>query len=469
MASKSVRGDLTWPDCSRFGATAQMVDNVSVGKRFLKISVVDRNTFSEKSGLDGDLNAIMRSAGFSFCPNETSISAVRAYDAALASEQGYERALRAQRVAQEALHFYSLDLDLSLARFRRVIPNLQAADYVAKDAVDVHSGDFSFADMPVVLAFIREQQRFVDGTPGVYYSTPSDRSLTAAMHAQFSDSVNALLEYRDLPPFSTAEVERIRGLANRHMFDAVRGVEHAVRRQTIGIDGLPLRAPSIQCTTVGHATRESAIEANNGECSGIEEMRLPFGIPIGFASRGTRLLILSDARYLEYNFGLLPDFEPSKVHNVQTHKDFLAHVQRVVFEYERLKDEALLDPKTWCTLETLARVVERFNRLFQQMKSALAPYAPHQGFFTVPILAELGGQRATRFDDHFPPGFLDFVDAFRTRLYNAASRRMDELIAHKSMIDGMQKFTREQSWKRCAGGRSQPGRKFIGDRPPRAI
>ncbi|ODP35086.1 hypothetical protein A9762_12040 [Pandoraea sp. ISTKB] len=411
----------------------------------------------------------MRSAGFSFCPNETSISAVRAYDAALADGDGYERALRAQRSAQEALHFYGLDLDTSLARMRRVIPNLETADYAAASEADVHSGDFSFADMPVVLAFIREQQRFADGSPGVYYSTPSDRSLTAAMHAQFSDSVNTLLEYRDLPPFSAAEVERIRALANRHMFDAVRGVEHAVRRQTIGIDGLPLRAPSVQCTVVGHATREAAIEANNGECSGIEEMRLPFGIPIGFASRGTRLLILSDARYLEYNFGLLPDFEPSKVYNVQTHKDFLAHVQRVVYEYERLKDESLLDPKAWCTLEILARVLERFNRLFQQMKAALAPYVPHQGFFTVPILAELGGQRAARFDDHFPPGFLDFVDAFRTRLYNAASRRMDELIAHKSMLDGMQKFTRDQSWKRPVGGQTQPGRKFIGDPPPRAV
>lgn len=447
----------------------QLVDNVSVGKRFLKISVFDRNIFSERSGLNGDLNAIMRSSGFSFCPNETSISAVRAYDAALADGQGYERALHAQRAAQEALHFYGLDLDISLTRLRRVIPNLEAADYAAADALDVHSGDFSFADMPVVLAFIREQQRFVDGTPGVYFSTPSDRSLTAAMHAQFSDSVNTLLEYRDLPPFSATEVERIRGLANRHMFDAVRGVEHAVRRQTIGVDGLPLRAPAVQCTVVGHPTRESAIEANNGECSGIEEMRLPFGIPIGFASRGTRLLILCDARYLEYNFGLLPDFEPSKVHNVQTHKDFLAHVQRVVYEYERLRDEALLDPRAWCNLEVLARVVERFNRLFQQMKLALAPYVPHQGFFTVPILAELGGQRPARFDDHFPPGFLDFVDAFRTRLYNAASRRMDELIAHKSMVDGMQKFMREQTWKRGTGGHAQPGRKIVGDRPPRTI
>ncbi|KVV07428.1 hypothetical protein WK77_16710 [Burkholderia ubonensis] len=349
-----------------------------------------------------------------------------------------EQAEAAQIRAREALFFYSPTIAFNRERLRGFIPALKDTDFQRVAVSDVKHFDFMFVEEELAHSFIRQQQILDGADMGVFYTTPRDRALTAGLTDSIH-SLHELLEYRDLPPADARGIEFSGALSDVLAFHPVAEVERAVRRQTVGIDGMPLRAPSMRSAFVGYATRNAAVAANGGVAEGVERIEAPFGIPIGFASDDARLLVLKDARYLEFNGMEFPELEAGLASNVQRNRDFLAHVRRVVDAYEALRAKELLDPARWSSLSVAADVKARFEQVFADMKAALAPVMPHQGFFTVEALATYGGQRAARFADHFPAGFLRFVDDFRTNLYNAAQRRHDELTAEVSFRNGMKR------------------------------
>ncbi|CAE6794953.1 hypothetical protein R70006_05028 [Paraburkholderia domus] len=419
---------ILWPDLSGYGATLSVAFNPSVGRNFLKFAVNDRKQFERTSGVRGDLNSLMRQAGFSLCANETQVNQARAYGEAVREGLPYDAVEQAQREAREAIFFYSPTLTFTRDRIRIFLPALLDSDLRHVPVSDVKHFDFQFLDDETTRTFIRQQQAIPGAMPGVFFTTPADRELAATL-GESSHSLNELLEYRDLPPASSRDVDFAGEISDVLTFHPVGVMERAVRRQTIGIDGMPLRAPGMSSAIVGYATRDAAITANGDVADGVEAVELPYGVPVGFSVPDARLLVLKDARFLEFNPAALPDLDAALPSNVQRNLDFLLYVALVEAEYVSLSEEGLLDPAVWTTVDVAGDVKTRFERIFWQMKTALAPVMPHQGFFTIESIALYGGQRAARFEDHYASDFLRFVDDFRTNLYNAAQRAHEELMA----------------------------------------
>ncbi|WP_241025640.1 LPD1 domain-containing protein [Burkholderia sp. Tr-20390] len=430
----------------------------------MKFSILDRELFRDRSGVRGDLNTVLRQAGFSLCANETQVNQTRAYSMAVSRGLTVEEAEAAQIQAREALFFYSPTIPFNRERLRSFVPALRDTDFQRVAVSSVKHYDFMFADEELARSFIRQQQNLDGAEAGVFYTTSRDRELTAQW-AGSHHSLHELLEYRDLPPADARGIAFDGVLSGALAFHPVADVERSVRRQTIGIDGMPLRAPSMQSAFIGFATREAAVAANGGTDDGVEQVEVPFGIPFGFASDDARMIVLKDARYLEFNEMEFPELEAGLASNVQRNRDFLSHVQRVVDAYESLRADNLLDSANWSSLPVAADVKARFEQIFSDMKAALAPVMPHQGFFTVEALAAYGGQRTARFADHFPAGFLRFVDDFRTNLYNAAQRRHDELTAEVSFRAGMQRVMQAvMPTNQAAAKREDAGEKIGGAR-----
>ncbi|ABO60198.1 hypothetical protein Bcep1808_7321 (plasmid) [Burkholderia vietnamiensis G4] len=437
MATSS-NDSILWPDLRAYGSALSVAFNPSIGRNLLKFSIHDRELFRDRSGVRGDLNTVLRQAGFSLCANETQVNQARAYSMAVSRGLTVEAAEAAQLQAREALFFYSPTIPFNRERLRGFIPALRDTDFQRIAVSEVKHFDFLFADEELVDSFVSQQQRLDGAEAGVFFTTAPTRALTAQL-AKSSYSLHELLEYRDLPPADARGITFDGALAEVLAFHPAGDVERAVRRQTIGIDGMPLRAPSMRSAFIGYATREAAEAANGGGLDGIERVEVPYGIPFGFASDDARPLVLNDARYLEFNSVEFPELDASLTSNVQRNREFLTHVRRVIQAYEGLRADGLLNPAQWSSLPVTADVKARFEQVFSDMKAALAPVMPHQGFFTVEALAAYGGQRAARFGEHFPAGFLSFVDDFRTNLYNAAQRRHDELTAEASFRAGMQR------------------------------
>jgi len=419
---------LLWPDLRRFGASLTVALNPSVGRTFLKLTILDRELFTRTSAQKSvNLNTCLREAGFAFCANETAVNTERAYKEARQSGRSEEQAKRAAAQAREALFFYSNSTVIKQARIRLIVPAIESGDYCQMPIDDIRHLDFSFLSIKDTTAFILSQQRLRDARPGVFYTTPADRELANAFeHSTFN--IHEILEYRDLPPVGVNRGPDFSGtLAQTLAFHPVQIIERAVRQQTLGLDGIPLRAPALSTAVPGYATFSAAVAANDGSEIGVETIRLSFGIPIAFEARGSRLLILKDARFLEFNATQVPDVE--ELHSVQRHIDFMGHVLDVRDAYEEIKPSGLFEAHGWVDRTVTETIRRRCEFIFNSMKEALAPFAPSRGFLEPTDIAQFGSQREARFSEHHPRDFLRFLHIFRTQLYNAVQQRSMQLEA----------------------------------------
>jgi hypothetical protein len=441
MAARSSEKSVLWPDLTQYGATLSVAFNPSIGRNFLKFSVLDRETYQRESGAEGDLNSLMRQAGFTLCANETTVNQIRAYTEAVRLGLAHDAVDQSQRDALEAIFFYSPTIAFNRERLRTFLPALRDSDLRQVPVASIKHYDFAFLDADTSRTFIEEQQRLAGASPGIFYTTPADRALQAQF-AQSTNSLNEFLEYRDLPPVSSRGLVFEGGMEEVLEFHPSNVLERSVRRQTIGIDGMPLRAPAMACVSVGYASFDLAVSANGGSAEGVETANLPNAVPVAFTAPHARLMLLNDARFLEFNALAIPEHDADRPVNVQRNIEFLSHLEQVQTAYRTLKQAGLLDPAQWSTLDVAADVKAQFEGVFSEMKNALASAMPTQGFFTVDAIALLGSQRAERFEEHFEPGFLRFIDDFRTNLYNAAQRRHDELAAQISFKTGMDRVMR---------------------------
>lgn len=438
MSERAGIESVLWPDLERYGSRLSVAFNPSIGRTFLKFSVIDRERFASQSGVKGDLTSLMREAGFSLCANETHTNQARAYGAALRAGGSVEAAEAARREACERIFFYSPTVRFNRERIRTFLPALRDTDMRKMLVSEIKHHDFAYLDTDVAERFIRQQQQLTGAEGGAWYVTPEDQELCALL-GQSSHSLHEILEYRDLPPATALGIDFTGDLAKSLVFHPVGVVERAVRRQTIGLDGLPLRAPGGSAAIVGYATRAAAILANGGSEDGIERVELPHAVPVGFSYPDSRLLILKDARYLEYNERALPDPDADLPANAQRHLDFLGRVGEVVDAFNELKADGLLHPTSWSGAEVVADVKARFEGVFASMKAALAPARPSEGFLTAELLAHYGGQRAARFDQFYSADFLAFLADFRTELYNAVQLKDAELSAEAAFHAGMRR------------------------------
>ncbi|WP_199028489.1 LPD1 domain-containing protein [Ralstonia sp. ASV6] len=430
---------MLWPDLERFGGRLTVAFNPTVGRSFLKFALTNRELYSQHSGASGDLAVLMREAGFSLCASETRSNEERVYGEVLRDGGTVEAAEAARRKARQQVFFYSPVVPFNRERLRLFIPDLQITDMRSMPLSTIKHLDSVYVGEGVVAQFIEQQQNLRGSTRGIWYTTPADREFTAKL-AQCAHTLNELLEYRDLPPAEALNLDFNGDYSEVLDFHPVVAVERAVRRQAIGVDGLPLRAPKMTAVVAGYATRDAAVAGNGGVDEGIEQLELPHGIPVAFTNPTGRLLILKDARYLEYGEHVRAELEAHTALNVQHHLDFLTNVSDVVAAYDAAKADGLLDQSLWTGAAIAAEVKARFEAMFGSMKAALAPLRPTEGFLSVEILAQFGSQRAARFNQFYSADFLSFLGEFRTELYNAAQRRDAELSAEAVFQDGMKKL-----------------------------
>lgn len=426
MAAASKDEVVFWPDLRRFGAELKVVLNPSVNRKFLKFTIFDRERFAREGGVpDDSLAKRLRDAGFAYCANETAANAARAYDMALRQGFGIREAEHAASHARGELFFYSLATHLKHARLQTLVPNLSELDYREIPIASVREADQQFLSSEAVNEFIRSQQQLRDARAGHWFSTPEDRALLVAVKGAAA-SVHEVLGYRDLPPDDgTTRLDDAAVALTR--LSPVQLMERVVRKQTLGMNGMPLRAPGLDAVIIGYSRHEDAVRANGGDPAGIEEHLFEYSVPVGFDADTGRLLVLKDARFLEYNAEQIP--HEDEIYSVQRHIDFMTGVAEVRRHYDELAGRGDLEASAWTDVDTTRRIKEQCETIFAVMKSTLAPVAPTRGFIELADIARFGSQREDYFREARQSGFLDFLRIFQTQMYNAVQLRWRELVS----------------------------------------
>ncbi|TKC90174.1 hypothetical protein FAZ69_08485 [Trinickia terrae] len=431
---------LVWPSMMRFGADLKLVFNESLDREFLKFVIQDQEQFERMGGGKGEaLLQRFREAGFVYSPSETSKNAACAYDTAMSRGLGVARAEQAVAQAKKTLYFYSSSTQLTHSRLRRMVPASVADgdgnDYHLQPVSRFREADQQFLPPAFLADFIRSQQQLRDAQPGRWYVGPAERAVMAAagMHRL---SVHEVLGYRDLPPsYRRALPEPIACLEK---FSPVRLVEAAVQRQTLDLTGMPLRAPELDAVIIGYPTREAAVAGSGGVEEGIEALDLPYGIPVGFNAESGCLMVLKDARYLEYNEEDLPVAED--LYSVQQHFDFMRVLDSIRREYDALAADGLLTADAWSNRDAAMLARARCDAIFELMKSALAPWGSIQGFVSEDDIKCCGGQRAEYFKRPENQGFIRFLSIFRTQMYIAVKQCSESKAARASYAVEMARF-----------------------------
>lgn len=423
---------LVWPSMGRFGADLKLVLNESLGRKFLKFVIHDQGLFAEMGGGSGEaLLRRLREAGFVYCPNETAKNADAAYDVAMSRGLGVAWAELAVAQAKKTLYFYSSATRLSHARLSLMVPSLvsegERSDYPLQPVSSFRESDLQFLPSAYLAEFIRSQQQLRDAKPGRWYVGPAERAAMAAV-GEHRITVNEVLGYRDLPPSCRKTLPE--PLAGFEAFSAVRTVEIAVHRQTLDVTGMPLRAPWLDAVLLGFPTREAAVAGNGGVDEGIEVCDTPYGIPVGFDAESGRLMVLKDARFLEYGADDVPALED--LFSVQRHLDFMQTVSAIRREYDALAAEGLLKADAWVDGDAALRARTRCDAIFELMKSALVPWGSTEGFLSEDAIKCYGSQRPDYFKRPENQGFIRFLSIFRTQLYNAVKQCSESKAARAS-------------------------------------
>ena len=431
---------LVWPRMSRFGASLTLVLNESLGRKFLKFVIHDQDQFELTGGGKGDaLLRRLRVAGFVYCPNETSKNAVRAYDLAMSCGQGVANAELAVAQAKKTLYFYSSSTHLAHSRLSQMVPALRSGgepnDYPLQLVSRIREADQQFLPPAFMADFIRSQQLLRDAEHGRWYVGPAERALMQAA-GEHRLSVHEALGYRDLPPSCRRALpEAISSLA---AFSPVRLVESAVQRQTLDLNGMPLRAPELDVVLIGYPTLDAAVSGNGGVEEGVEVWDLPKSIPVGFDAASGRLMVLRNACYLEYNEEDLPEVED--LYSVQKHLDFMRLLGEIRHAYDALAADGLLTADAWGDRDAAMRTRERCDAIFELMKSALAPWGSTQGFLSEDDIKCFGSQRAEYFTRQENRDFIRFLSTFRTQMYNAVKQCSESKVAQASFAAEMERL-----------------------------
>ncbi|MFJ1259022.1 hypothetical protein [Cupriavidus sp. CuC1] len=308
-----------WPDFSRFGARLSVAENPSVGRNFLKLSILDRARFAQESGIvqDDDLLRIMRANGFTYFPSEVRSRADRACDAGVGQGMPIAAVERAVNEEKSRLYFYAQTFKVSLKSLNRIIPAFVETDLREFVLAEIKHLDHEYISGKDARSFIQRMQTIDGAEHGVFYTTHRDRE-TVRTVAAATVSANVVLNYADLPRKTSRRLFSSAGpAAGFAAFSSFLAMEDVLHVATLGLDGYPLKAPRLSALAIAYPTYAAAVVANGGDTYGVEREKWPWGLPLGFDVPEKRLLVLRDGRFLEYNPRRLPDPE-AELANAQT-------------------------------------------------------------------------------------------------------------------------------------------------------
>ncbi|WP_432263046.1 LPD1 domain-containing protein [Cupriavidus sp. TMH.W2] len=467
MADPSVRKHW-WPELTRFGARLSVAHNPSVGRNFLKLAIFDREQFARESGFapGEDLLRVMRACGFAYAASEVKSAADHAHDEAVGQNLPLRETERRVSEAKRRLIFYSPSItEVSEAFLRRFIPNSSTADLKESLLTDIKHHDYQYIDTDVSKRFISRLQHIDGAAPGVYFTIPGDRAAQASIDSA-AVSLNVLLDYSDLAQVDGGQPE-LSGLPALYRdFHPVRAIESAVRAATLGLDGFPLKAPRLKACTVAYPTYDAAMAANGGDIEGIERVEYEWGVPVAFAYPTQRLLVLRDARFLEYNPLRIPEPE-MPLAGVQANWTLLRHMNAVRTRFEAMRDAGVLDPEAWKTEDVVNRVDRDFDFIAGAMRLAMQAFDRQTGLVDTATLMGLSGIKPSSFESVFPRDFQHFLTQFRQTLQDALRARKQELAAAQPIqpnVLAVIESVRRRSAPGAAGERVDAGEKIGGAR-----
>ncbi|MGE8454230.1 MAG: hypothetical protein ACN6OP_27210, partial [Pseudomonadales bacterium] len=467
MADPSVRKHW-WPELTQFGARLSVAYNPSVGRNFLKLAILDRERFARESGFapGEDLLRVMRECGFSYAASEVKSSADFAHDEAVGEDLPLREIERRVSDAKRRLFFYSPSItEVSVAFMRGFIPNF-STDYLKESAyAEIKHFDHQYVGTEVAKGFISRLQTIDGAQPGVYFTIPSDREAQSEV-SSVALPLNALLEYSDLAQVDGPQPE-MSGLPELYRdFHPVRAIESAVRASTLGLDGYPLKAPRLSACTIAYPTYEAAVAANGGDIEGIERVEYEWGIPVAFAYPTQRLLVLRDARFLEFNPLRIPEPE-MPLAGAQANWTLLRQMNAVRTRFDELRDAGVLDPEAWKTEDVVNRVDRDFDFIAGAMRLAMRPFDRQSGLVDTATLMGLSGIKPSRFESVFPRDFQHFLTQFRQTLQDTLSARKQALAAAQPIqpsVLAVIESVRRRSAPSAAGERVDAGEKIGGAR-----
>jgi hypothetical protein len=452
-----------WPELSRFGAKLTVATNPSVGASFLKFTIFDRELYQRTCGYaHGDIYDIARSSGFYYATSEVHSRSSKAYDVALSTGASVGAADQAVTESLESLFFYNPHVQLRTEWIRKLVPAVRESDYKQVSISEIKHLDHAYLAEEQLRQLVSQQQAFTDSEAGVFYTIPTDRAILAeAQDAPIS--INELLAFKDLPPgevdarskFSAAQ----RALA---AFNAVPLIERLMVGQTLGPNGLPLKALSLKGAAVAYASRAAAVQANAGREEGVERVDLPYGLPIAFDYPTRRLLLVTDSRFLEVpNLMKLPEPEADP-QNVQSHWDAIAKAQELLAQFEQLRVGGLLDVATWSKPEVLAEIEAKFMEIADAMSGIMRPQSD-ASFLEHTDLIRRSGLNAHNFPKVFAPDFLHFLGQFKRTLYPQMAEMRAKRLA-ESLVPPRAKANPPSAKDSVSGRREDAGEKIGGAR-----
>lgn len=307
-----------------------------------------------------------------------------------------------------------------------------------------------------------ERLRTINGAnPGTYYTIPRDRAAVAAAETS-PVPMSAVLEYSDVPTEAMAGMPALDGdSATLYRFHSVRAVENAVRVSTLGTNGLPLKSPRLFAHVIAYPTHAAAVEANDGDVDGVESIDLPWGLPVGFDYPEKRVLVLRDARYLEFNPLRVPEPEIGLT-NVQTAWTFLDQVRSVQERFRLLEEGGLLNPSAWSSDAVVDSVDREFEVIASMMRVALKPFDESLTHLDAEALKTFSGIKPSAFDTYFGSSFIRQLDLFREELHPAVkAKKAEQAITLQAGVKEMLDAVRRRS---ARGERQDAGEKIGGAR-----
>ena len=302
-----------WPDLARFGARLSVARNPSAGANYLKLTILDRAQFVTAGGIQGDQDLVQHiyAGGFTCVDSELFARADDAYDAAVGQQLRIQYAELAAHQERQRLYAYSRKIAITVRSLKRLIPTFESSDLREMEVAAIKHLDFQYLPSLTLRPFLQRLQSACGSDDGAFYTTAKERELLQNAAAR-DVPINALLRYVDLPPATIQRFHASAGPAGQLAnFRSILAAEAVFQVVTIDQDGHPLKVPGTKALATGYPTFQAALDANDGDASGIQQERWPFWMPIGF--EGQRLMVVKDARFLEFNPLCIPEPEDNLV------------------------------------------------------------------------------------------------------------------------------------------------------------
>jgi len=438
MATNKGEVMVFWPDLSRFGARLSVAYNPSLGYNLLKLSILNADQVMAESGLPetSDFMALARAQGFALDARELDRE-IRDYRLELENdgvppEQARERG--AQRERQRA-YFYSPMVVVNRDMLKALFPAMVEGDFRQQTVRDVKHLDTKTVELGVVERLVAKHMAFTEGEPvGVLFTTPGDRRVLTDLQGKVR-SITGLLGLDGITPLSidNPSTEVIRAMLPSA------AAQRLLHGTTVLSDGEPLRAIRSDAVVLGVASRAEAILLNGGSEDGIERIELPAGLPIAFSYPDRRMLVVKDARFLEYfnsYRGVLPWADVKDLRTVAETFRGLDVLRSAKSAWTALNEAGLLKPESG-SLADLLECIPALERIRDEVQQA-AEAAGHGRYGLGVSLASssiaTGRKQVTAL---FGEAFCEFLDAYPDLIAVAIQRR-DALLADAEVARGVQ-------------------------------